>query len=106
LSPRRWPPHQENAKMLPKTHPTGTKGRRSAWLATICLFLASLALPATAEDYPSRSIRMIVPTGTATASDMVARLLAQHMGKSLGQSIVVENMPATGGVLGTQQLVR
>jgi tripartite-type tricarboxylate transporter receptor subunit TctC len=49
---------------------------------------------------------MIVPYPTATVSDMVGRLMANHMSKSMGQPVVVENIPAAGGVTGTQQLVR
>ncbi len=68
--------------------------------------LVACAGPATAQTYPGKAIRILVPTGTGTVSDMVGRLLATHMAKSLGQSIVVENLPAAGGVTGTQQLVR
>ena len=68
--------------------------------------LAAFAGPAAAQAYPSKPIRILVPTGVGTVSDMVGRLLAMHMAKSLGQNIVVENVPAAGGVTGTQQLVR
>lgn len=68
---------------------------------------AALATPAAGADtYPSKPIRVLVPTGTGTVSDMVARLLATQLGKSMGQGIVVENIPAAGGVNGTLQLVR
>ena len=93
--------------MTSKIPEPDVKARRSLCI-TIALAhaLAGLAIPAASQDYASRPIRMIVPTGTGTTSDMVARLLAVHLGKSLGQGIVVENLPGTGGVTGTQQLVR
>ena len=68
--------------------------------------LAAAALPAAAQTYPDRPIKILVLAGVGTVSDMVARLLAIHMGKSMGQPMVVENLPAAGGVPGTLQLVR
>lgn len=67
---------------------------------------AALARPSTAQSWPARPIRLLVPTGTGTVSDMVGRLLATHLARSLGQGVAVENIPAAGGVTGTQQLVR
>lgn len=68
--------------------------------------LVSAALPAAAQTYPDRPIKLLVPAGVGTVTDMIARLLAIHMGKSMGQPLVVENEPAAGGVPGTQRLVR
>ena len=81
---------------------------RRALLTTLCAcgLGFSVAAAVAAEPYPSKPIRILVPTGVGTVSDMVARLLAGHMGKTFNQSIVVENLPAAGGITGTQQLVR
>ena len=80
---------------------------RRALLAAFCAAgLSVVATPAAAQAYPAKPIRIIVATGPGTVSDMVARLLGDSMGKSMGQNIVVENLPAAGGVTGTQQLVR
>ena len=83
---------------------------RRALVAACCaaagLGAATFATPAAAQAYPNKTIRMVIPYPTATVSDMVGRLLAIHMSKSMGQSVVVENVPAAGGVTGTQQLVR
>ena len=68
--------------------------------------LAAAARPAAAQTYPDKPIKFIVPAGVGTVSDMIARLLSIHMGKSMGQPLVVENIPAAGGVPGTHQLVR
>ena len=89
---------------MPRTFPTS---RRTLVTALSCAaVLAALPGMATAQAYPTKPIRILVPTGTGTVSDMVGRLLATHMSKPLGQNIVIENIPAAGGVTGTQQLVR
>ena len=84
--------------------PTGAT--RRILLAFCAASLCAVATPAASQAYPNKPIRVLVLTGPGTVSDMVARLLAIHMGKSLGQSLVVENIAAAGGVTGTQQLVR
>ena len=68
-----------------------------AGLALACL----LAAPARAQDYPSRPITAIVPFAGGSASDVVSRILFDHMSKSLGQPIIVENRPGAGGNNGT-----
>ena len=87
-----------------------TTSLRRALVTVICasagLTIWSLGNSANAQAYPSKTIRMIVPYPTATVSDMVGRLLANHLSKSMGQPVVVENIPAAGGVAGTQALVR
>ena len=55
---------------------------------------------------PSRVIRMIVPLPSGTATDLAARLLAQQMGATLGQTVVVDNKPGANGVIGMMDLVR
>ena len=96
--------------MLSIHQPAAVCGLRRALLATLCaatgLGAFAFSQSAAAQAYPNKTIRMIVPAPTATVSDMVGRLLAIHMGKNMGQTIVVENLPAAGGVPGTQALVR
>ena len=55
-----------------------------------------------ADSYPSRPVRIVVPTGAGGVTDVVARVLAQKMGERLGQQVIVDNRPSAGGVLGTQ----
>jgi tripartite-type tricarboxylate transporter receptor subunit TctC len=62
--------------------------------------LAGIALPAFAQDYPTRPIRMITPFTPGSPVDVVARLLAQHLGSKLGQNIVVDNRPGAGTTIG------
>jgi tripartite-type tricarboxylate transporter receptor subunit TctC len=61
-----------------------------------------LALGASAQDYPTRAVNMIVPYAAGGPTDTVARVLAQSMTKALGQTVVVENRPSAGGVLGPE----
>jgi len=80
--------------------------RRVFWRALCVAGLSLLATVASAQNYPNKPIRLLVLTGTGSVSDLVARLLAPHLSKSMGQGVVVENIAAAGGVTGTQQLVR
>jgi tripartite-type tricarboxylate transporter receptor subunit TctC len=59
------------------------------------------AITARAQDYPTRPITAIVPFAGGSASDVVSRILFDHMSKSLGQPIIVENRPGAGGNNGT-----
>jgi tripartite-type tricarboxylate transporter receptor subunit TctC len=59
-----------------------------------------------ASGWPTRPIRMIVPTGAGTATDIMARLVANGIGGGLGQPVVVENMPAASGLLAHQAAAR
>jgi tripartite-type tricarboxylate transporter receptor subunit TctC len=58
------------------------------------------------SGWPARPIRMIVPTGAGTATDIMARLVANGIGASLGQSVVVENLPGASGLLAHQAAAR
>jgi tripartite-type tricarboxylate transporter receptor subunit TctC len=62
--------------------------------------LAGIALPASAQDYPARPIRMITPFTPGSPVDVVARLMAQHLGTRLGQNVVVDNRPGAGTTIG------
>ena len=56
--------------------------------------------------WPTRPIRLIVPTGAGAATDIMARLLANGIGSGLGQPVVVENMPGASGLLAHQAVAR
>src|SRR5689334_23344484 len=55
---------------------------------------------AQAPTYPSKPVRWIVPFPPAGAMDVIARTLAEHMGRAMGQSFVIENKPGAGGNIG------
>jgi putative tricarboxylic transport membrane protein len=57
-------------------------------------------------QYPSRTIALIVPFSAGGPTDVLARILAQHMGQTLGQSVVVENVTGAGGTIGTTRVAK
>jgi tripartite-type tricarboxylate transporter receptor subunit TctC len=65
--------------------------------------LAALAGPALAQaDYPNRPVRLIIPFPPGGSNDVVGRVIAQHLGESLGKQIIVDNRAGAGGVIGTE----
>ena len=76
------------------------------------VLLASAALvggllDAAAQDtYPTRIIKFVVPFAAGSATDTLARVLGEKISASLGQPIVVENMPGASGFLGAQNVAR
>ena len=74
------------------------------WLARLlCLAVAAPAL-ASAQGYPSKPIRMIVPLAAASAVDTAARIVAQKMSSSMGQQVVIENQPGASGQIGADRV--
>lgn len=59
-----------------------------------------LALPATAQTYPAKPIRLLVPFPAGGATDILSRALSQELARKLGQAVVVENKPGAGGTIG------
>jgi tripartite-type tricarboxylate transporter receptor subunit TctC len=68
--------------------------------------LASASLAAGAQAYPAKPIRFIVPNGMGGTTDTIARSIAQHMSEALGQQIIVDNRPGSGGIIGTELVAR
>ena len=76
--------------------------RKILWVgAAFAVTLLAAAATARAQSYPTRPITAIVPFAGGSASDVVSRILFDHMAKSIGQPIVVENRPGAGGNSGT-----
>lgn len=59
-----------------------------------------------AQNYPVKSIRMVVPFAPSGPTDLLARLLAQKLGESMGQQIVVDNRGGAGGTIGSENVAR
>ncbi len=72
------------------------------------LAVALMALPATAsaQDWPSRTVRIVVPNGPGGGTDIVSRILGDALSKSLGAPFVVENKPGAGTTLGAETVAR
>jgi putative tricarboxylic transport membrane protein len=75
--------------------------RRALRLCLMALLWTAGMLPAQAQDYPSRTITVIVPFPPGGASDVVARIVTDQMSRLLKQSIVIENVGGAGGTLGS-----
>lgn len=76
--------------------------RLALWSAGGALMAAALAgTLAAAQAWPDRPIRVILPSSVGGNADIVARLLAEHMAKSLGQALVVDNRGGANGIIGT-----
>ncbi|MFG5779593.1 Bug family tripartite tricarboxylate transporter substrate binding protein [Comamonas sp. J-3] len=74
------------------------------WLAAACL--AMLNGVTQAQDFPTRPITMVVPYAPGGSTDGLARIVATAMGKSLGQSVVIENIGGGGTMIGNQRVLR
>ena len=72
----------------------------------VSFVLCLLAAPALAQDYPSRPVRVIVPSPPAGGTDIVARVLASHFTNALGQQFYVENKPGAGNLIGIEAAAR
>ena len=77
-----------------------------ALFAATAVFLASLPGQAAAQQYPSKSVRMIVPFGAGGPADVFGRVIAQHLSEQLKQSFVIENRPGAGAIIGTDAVAK
>jgi tripartite-type tricarboxylate transporter receptor subunit TctC len=81
--------------------------RRMRTSLAIALAGSLLALaPAAAQDWPTKTVRIVVPFGPGSTPDMVARLIADRLQQKLGQSFVIENKPGASGNLGTDAVAK
>ena len=79
-------------------------------LSSLSLFLAAgaaqLATPAAAQDYPSHSVKIIVPFAAGGPADVFARFIGERLSAALKQPFVIENRPGGGAIIGTQEAAR
>jgi tripartite-type tricarboxylate transporter receptor subunit TctC len=84
-----------------------TKTRREVVRGAAAIAGSALFAPAVfAQQFPSRNIRVIVPFPAGATTDMLARLIAQRLSDTMGQSVVVENVGGGGGSIGADQVAK
>jgi tripartite-type tricarboxylate transporter receptor subunit TctC len=76
--------------------------------AAALAFIAGLVVPsaASAQTYPAKPVKMIVPFGAGGPADVYARVLAQHLTDALKQNFVIENRPGAGAIIGTDAVAK
>ncbi len=79
-------------------------------LGLMPLVIAALTVtavqPSPAQDYPSRTITMVVPTGPGGGMETLARIFSRHLEERLGKPLVIENRAGAGGIIGTNSVAR
>lgn len=94
---------------MPTTPPTFSRLRRSTLVAAFAAIGMSLGVAPLAQaetDYPNKPVRLIVPYAPGGATDVIGRVVAQHLSTSLGQQFVVENRAGAGGSIGAGQVAK
>jgi tripartite-type tricarboxylate transporter receptor subunit TctC len=76
------------------------------WLAVAALAAAGLVGPALAQDYPAKTVKIIVPFGAGGPADLYARFIGQQLQDSLKQSFVIEDRPGAGSIIGTGEAAK
>ncbi len=71
---------------------------QALWVAAV------VALPASAQTFPSKTVRIVVPYPPGGGTDVLARIVAPKMGEVLGQQVIIENKPGAGGTIGAAQV--
>ena len=75
-------------------------------IAAVVLFVLCAAMPALAQDWPSKTVRVVVPFGAGATPDIIARLIADRLQQKLGQNFIVENKPGASGMTGTDTVAK
>jgi tripartite-type tricarboxylate transporter receptor subunit TctC len=80
---------------------------RRIWLAGAVAFACGLdAVPATTEPYPTRAIKIVVPTPPGGPVDVAARIIANYLSATIGQNVIVENRGGAGNTIGSREVAQ
>jgi tripartite-type tricarboxylate transporter receptor subunit TctC len=80
--------------------------KRAVSLLVLASALTFAAYPATADDYPSRTVKIIAPFGAGGPTDVYTRAIAEELRKSLHQTFIIENRPGAGTTIGTDVVAK
>jgi tripartite-type tricarboxylate transporter receptor subunit TctC len=80
--------------------------RTGALAITFCCLASAVTASAQDAAWPTRNVAVIVPLGAGSASDIIARVVMEQVGRQLGQTFVVENRPGAGGTIGANAVAR
>ena len=83
---------------------TNTKPTQFLFALAACTLASMLPNESAVASYPERLVKIVVPFAPGGGTDSVARTLAQEMAKDLGQSVIIENKPGAGTIIGTQSV--
>jgi len=72
----------------------------------VAVFALCFAAPALAADYPNHTIKIVVPFAAGGGTDVLARIIAQHLNSKWGQPVVVENQPGASGAIGARAVMK
>lgn len=75
-------------------------------MASVVTAMLAFAIPAAAEDYPARPVRLIIPFPAGGSNDVVGRLVATYLGERSGRQMVIDNRSGAGGVIGTEAVAK
>jgi tripartite-type tricarboxylate transporter receptor subunit TctC len=84
----------------------GSRARNVALLFGCLALPFSTIDPASAQDWPARSVAVVVPLGAGSASDIMARVVSDQLSRQLNRTFVVENRPGAGGTIATEMAAR
>jgi tripartite-type tricarboxylate transporter receptor subunit TctC len=80
--------------------------RRNLFLSLLIGVASSLSAPVYAQDWPSKTVSLVVPFTAGGSTDTVARLIAERLAPRLGQPVIVENRAGAGGALGSNHVAK
>ncbi len=97
-----------NASRHPPMHTKPLSARRRNGMLALAVAAVSCLtpLPAAAQAWPAKPVRMVIPFPAGGATDIIGRTIAQKLGAALGQQVVVDNKPGAGGTIGADMVAK